>query len=482
MEVLAVMISQLLIDDVSLIKKSQDILDVLGTSYCFINYRTNEISHNKNFNLDYLKDETIVQLFLNNGIKDYPTNLIYHTIKDAHGDDVSVSILKLNDNVGMLFFVSQEDIKNQKIFENDIYKMIINNSYTAFVMIDNDNKICEWNKQAQLTFGYSRDEIIDQALTDTIVPPQFRQSHLGRLKPHEGSGPGSICFKRRELSALHKDGHEFPIEITVFFITKDTNNKSYYGAFIQDITQRHNYLQKIENLNNELLISNKHLEQFAMVAAHDLKQPLRTITCYAQLLQDDLQDKLNTDQAENFEFLIHSANQLQSLVNDLLEFCKIENLKLNITEFSLDELVHEIIKSNENFIKDHKAKINFHNLPNITADKLKINSLLTNFIINGIKFNKSPKPIVEISCLETPTHYSLTVSDNGIGINEKYLSKIFNLFYRLNPDIAGSGIGLSVCQRIAVIHGGNITVESKEGVGSSFTATLSKNLKVDINV
>ena len=465
-----------LLDDASLIKRSQDVLDVIGTNYCFINYLTNEIFHNKNFNLDYFKDETIIHLFLNNGIKDFHTNLIYHTTKDVHGADVSVSIMKLNDNVGMLFFVSQEDIKNQKVFESNLYKTVINNSYNAFVMIDNDSKICEWNKQAQLTFGYSREEAIGQSLTNTIIPSQFRQRHLNGLKRYLDTSSSTILNSRLELIALHKDGYEFPIELTVFFITKDINNISYFGAFLQDITQKRNYLSKIEKLNNELMISNKQLEQFAFVAAHDLNQPLRTINCYAQILQDELKDKINLDQQENFDFLIHSADQLQKFINDLLEFCKIENLQISISKFSLDELIKEIIKSHEIIIKENKAKLIYNKFPVINADKIKIMTLLNNLITNAIKFNKNKIPQINIVYNESSTHYIFKVKDNGIGINEKYLGKIFNLFYRLNPDIPGTGIGLAVCQRIVAQHGGSIIVESEEGKGSCFTFTIAKNL------
>lgn len=232
--------------------------------------------------------------------------------------------------------------------------------------------------------------------------------------------------------------------------------------------------EKIKEQNRQLEQSNIELKRFAFIASHDLKEPLRTIGSYANLLQRRYKNKIDDNANEFLDYITDSAKRLYTLLNDVLDYSK---LNVSKKERELTDANEAIQIANEN-LKTKIAKKNAHisigELPKLTADKLHLVQLFQNLIDNSIKYSESQRPTVEIASTENNGFYQFSIKDNGIGIDPELQPKIFEMFKRLHTrdKFDGNGIGLAICKKIVQEYGGDIWVESAEGKGSTFYFTF----------
>jgi len=244
--------------------------------------------------------------------------------------------------------------------------------------------------------------------------------------------------------------------------------------------------KKLEELdrNNEMLTryvdSNAQLENFAHTVSHDLREPVRTMNSFSQLLQQKYADKLDEDAHSYLAFIAQSAQHMNKLIEDLLEFARLTNSSdPEFEQVDLQELARVVQHSIRGLITDKNAEIILSQpLPTIMGNRTKLGQLFQNLISNGIKFSQpGQKPRVEISSREEGDYWHFSIADNGIGIDEEHHRQIFQLFRRLHSKkvFPGSGIGLSLCKRVVEQHGGTIYVESELGKGATFHFTLHKN-------
>ncbi len=243
-----------------------------------------------------------------------------------------------------------------------------------------------------------------------------------------------------------------------------------------DITEMKKGAEKaLFSLNEELLRSNRELEQFAYVASHDLQEPLRMVSSFTQLLSHRYGDKLDSDAHEFIQYAVDGAVRMQALINDLLDYSRISirNKKYSIVDMHL--VLGQVIKNLSLNIKEKNALVVNDELPTIAADEGQMVQLIQNLIGNSLKFSKNA-PRIHILARELDDSYLFSVRDNGIGMDSRYLDKIFQIFQRLHPkeDYGGTGIGLAICKRIVEGHGGRIWVESRLGKGSTFYFTIAK--------
>ena len=228
-------------------------------------------------------------------------------------------------------------------------------------------------------------------------------------------------------------------------------------------------------LNEELLRSNRELEQFAYVASHDLQEPLRMVSSYTQLLLQRYDDKLEDDARDFIRFAVEGAVRMQNLINDLLEFSRIETRGRRFSLVDMNKALGIAVKNLGITIREKDAMVTNDELPVIMADESQIHILFQNLIGNALKFCKTP-PMIHISSKEEADHFLISVKDNGIGIEPQYFNKIFRIFQRLftKEEYGGTGIGLAICKRIVERHGGTIWVNSKKGKGSTFFFTIPR--------
>jgi len=285
-----------------------------------------------------------------------------------------------------------------------------------------------------------------------------------------------------------KADHDFKNSIAVFLVLAGFILILFY--FLYRVANRYLYERveneiSIKNLNGQLLRnvtnlkrSNDDLQQFSYVASHDLQEPLRKIQAFGNLLKTEYNSVLPEEGQDYVSRMQNAAKRMQALIESLLSYsrltsgiCKVEKVDLNVT---LDEVLQDL----EIAVKKNDALVTFDRLPSIKADQVQIRQLFQNLISNSLKFISSDrKPIIKVRLeKETDEMCTISVSDNGVGFDPQYASKLFKPFVRLHDrgTFEGTGIGLAICHRIVERFGGGITAESELGTGSKFTFTLQK--------
>lgn len=238
--------------------------------------------------------------------------------------------------------------------------------------------------------------------------------------------------------------------------------------------QIRDYLAEKERREEELSRTNKELEQFAYVSSHDLKEPLRKVSMYAQLLQVKCGEMIDTDVRNWLDNIVNGVLRMNNLIEDLLAYTRIDRREQEHERVDLNEALKSVLSDLETAIKEKQAEILTDSLPFVTGSRIQIRQVLQNLIANAIKFHGSDTPLVHISAKADLGLAHVTVRDNGIGIDPRFAQQIFQVFSRLHnaQRYPGTGIGLAICKKIIERHGGKIWVESQEGRGSCFHFTL----------
>ena len=229
-----------------------------------------------------------------------------------------------------------------------------------------------------------------------------------------------------------------------------------------------------------LEISNRELKDFVYIASHDLREPLRKISSFGQLLQQSLQDKLSDDERENLEFMIDGSDRMTMMIDGLLKYSRANTREIVFEEVDLNKIIEQLKELELSMLLEETGAVIEipQPLPKVSADPVQIEQLLQNLIANGIKYrNENVKPVITIKSREdSGNKVRIEVQDNGIGIAPEFSEEIFKMFKRLHSrgKYDGCGIGLSVCRKIVDRHSGKIGVESEPGKGSTFWFTLSR--------
>lgn len=234
----------------------------------------------------------------------------------------------------------------------------------------------------------------------------------------------------------------------------------------------------LANLNRDLARSNADLEQFAYIASHDLKEPLRNIASYVQLLQRRYQGRLDPDADAFIGYTVDGVRRMQSIINELLAYSSIGTGQLTLVPVQAGILVSTALAHLKGVIAEAQAAVEVKGpLPVVEADAAQLGSLFQNLIANALKYRREDvRAEVVVGCEDRGTEWAFYIQDNGIGIDQEYHSQIFDLFKRLHPRdrYPGTGIGLAICQRVVERHGGRIWVQSEAGRGSTFWFSLPK--------
>ncbi len=252
------------------------------------------------------------------------------------------------------------------------------------------------------------------------------------------------------------------------------------GAVIvfRDITEK-------KNAEAELYRSNLELQQFAYIAAHDLQEPLRTITGFLNLLSQKYENQLDEKAHRYINHAVGGAARLQKLVSDMLVYSRLSTKQPKMVQSNCNEIVASVLADLQLLISESGAQITYEELPTINADESQLRQLFQNLINNSIKYRGSDSPLIDIKAEQQGINWVITVSDNGIGFEMEYAERIFLIFQRLHGrDVyQGTGIGLALCKRIVERHRGRIWATSQPGRGSQFhfTIPLSGNTSGETN-
>lgn len=232
---------------------------------------------------------------------------------------------------------------------------------------------------------------------------------------------------------------------------------------------------KLVQQADELWRSNNELEQFAYVSSHDLQEPLRKVTVYAQLLEQENSDNPKPNTRKYVENISASVARMRNLIHDLLSYSRIHGAALSRETVNLNDVVRQLLEEMEPTISQKNAVVSVGQLPVVEANASQMSQVFQNLISNALKFSGAA-PRVEISSEQVGDEVVIKVADNGIGINEKYRDQIFKVFQRLHgkDEYPGTGIGLAICKKIIEQHGGKIWVDSILEKGSTFFFTLKR--------
>jgi PAS domain S-box-containing protein len=349
-------------------------------------------------------------------------------------------------------------------------RLVVELAPYPIAMANQNGRIVQVNEQTEQCFGYPRSALVGQSL-EVLVPPRLRE----RCKPDPFSAAAATCEEggRAELVGLREDGTEFPLEVGVQALVSERDVLVLIA--IVDITQQKNTEAALKKLADELQRSNADLAQFAYVASHDLKEPLRKVSSFCQLLKDRYGEKLDADGQRYIDYAVDGSRRMNSLITALLELAQVNSRAAPAAAVDVGAVCRGAIDNLSTAIEDSGAKVVCdEELPVVLGDEGQLTQLFQNLIGNAIKFRGPQAPVITVEARPDHGQWQFAVRDNGIGIDPAQHERVFQIFQRLHTreKYAGTGIGLSICQRIVQRHGGRIWIESTPGEGTTFYFTL----------
>lgn len=326
-----------------------------------------------------------------------------------------------------------------------------------------NDKFCEISK-------YSREELIGQ--NHRLINSAYHNREFF-VQMWQTISQGKIW--EGEIRNRAKDGTYYWVNTTIVPFVDAEGRPEQYVSIRYEITQRKQAEAQLRVYADRLEQSNKELQDFASVAAHDLQEPLRKIQAFGDRLRMKEEARLSTEGADYLERMLASAKRMRALIDDLLTYSRVATKAKPFEPTDLNQIAREVISDLEIRIEQAQGQVEVEKLPTIEADASQMRQLFQNLIANALKFHKpGERPQVRISSVQFADHCRLEFADNGIGFDEKYLDRIFTIFQRLHgrQEYEGTGVGLAVCRRIVERHGGAITGRSQPNQGATFLVTL----------
>lgn len=363
---------------------------------------------------------------------------------------------------------------------SDEIEDLYNNAPCGYHTVDESNKkIIKINDTELKWLGYTREQVVGRMTHTDLLAPASAERYLRELQAQ--------FLLRREISGVdlnyrRADGSEFTALVNATAIPSRDNSRLISRTVIYDISDRKRAEEEIEALNADLkrqaqhLASvNKELESFSYSVSHDLRAPLRAISGYAMILEEDYAAVIDEKGREQLQVIRRNVRKMDELINDLLKLAKSTTGELTLERCSMDDVVAQVIAG----LRQENPAVQFEvpHLEGAVANRGLITQVWENLLSNAVKFSsKSEQPVVRISMQVGPEEFIYGVHDNGVGFDMRYAHKLFGTFQRLHrqEEYAGTGIGLALVQRIVIRHTGRVWAESKPKEGASFYFSLPR--------
>ncbi len=411
--------------------------------------------------------------------------------KDGKLRFIEASISPLQNQEGKIigFRGLSRDITERKQAEEALrqseerYRTILDSIEEGYFDVDLGGYFISFNDSMCRILGYPREDMMGMGYRVYTAKKDAKVVFKTFNQVYRTGNP----MKDLSWEVSRKDGSKGFEEVSVSLLRNQAGEIIGFRGISRDVTERKQMererealLKDLKKVNRKLEQSNKELQDFVYVASHDLREPLRKITSFGTLLQDSLEDKLDEDQQENFEFMIDGANRMQMMIDDLLAYSRVTTEAKPSETVDLNEVIEDL-KKLELAIRLDETKGIIH-VPKplllVNGDPSQIRRLFQNLIGNGLKFYRDGiPPEITIRTYQVDDNMvRVEIEDNGIGVDEEYYEQIFTMFKRLHSRTRyeGSGIGLAVCKKIVNRHGGDIGVKSNQGEGSTFWFTLPR--------
>ncbi len=383
---------------------------------------------------------------------------------------------------------------------NQYLQSILDTAYHAFISIDSEGRVTFWNSHAEEMFGWKQSEVMGKTLTSTIIPEKFHQAHINGLKHFLLTNEGTVLGKRLEISARHKEGKVFPVELTIN-VLKHRDKFSFF-AFLQDISERKEAQKKLSQMNAELemkvLERTAELEKSRQISdeasriksvflanmSHEIRTPLGVVMGYSELLGNP---EISQTERKSFIAAIRRNGELLSnIINDVLDLSKVEAGKLAIRHSEV--LISEVLDDMSSLLnmkakaKGVKLLISYDsNIPKIIrTDPFRLRQILLNIVGNAIKFTNQGSINIYLKLSDDPdkdVKLIFEVQDEGCGISPKNIKNLFQPFSQIDNSTkrkyGGTGLGLVLSKHLAHLLGGDVILkESEVGKGSVFIISV----------
>jgi PAS domain S-box-containing protein len=335
---------------------------------------------------------------------------------------------------------------------------------------ETDNQVVTFVSQyAEEMLGYSVDEWYQPGFWQHLVYQPDLDSLRTTGKIHNRHDARTAHFR-----VVAKQGRVVPVEAITSIQTDSDGNPVSVCGILMDITQRKAVEDTLSQYAAQLHRSNLELQQFAYIASHDLQEPLRMVTSYLQLVEERYADRLDQDGHEFIAYAVDGAARMKRLITDLLTYSRVQNTEQERREFSVTEAVAHAQANLKVQLDECETEVTVGIMPVVNADQGQVTQVFQNLISNAVKYRREEPCRIQISASNKEKEWVFAVQDNGIGIEEQYLDRIFVVFQRLMRDNSrsGTGIGLAICKKIVERHNGRIWAESQVGVGTTIYFTL----------
>ena len=367
--------------------------------------------------------------------------------------------------------------------ESEVRKAsILDTALDSIITSDETGRITEFNAAAEVAFGYKKQDVIGRQMADLIIPHRYRERHREGMKRYLATGEAHVLGRRIEIEALRADGSELPVELAI--VRVPLPGPAFFTAYIRDLTERKRLEADQARLLKESEEANRAKSEFLATMSHELRTPLNAISGYTELLKMGLRGPVTEEQVADLERINRSQSHLLGIINDILQFAKLESgpLEMTVDEFLVEtalDTAEELVRPQLEARKISYARLRGDKSARVRADSDRFQQIVLNLLSNALKFTPEGGRITVAWRIEQQ-RFLIDVADTGIGIAVDQFERIFDPFVQVQSGTTrtseGVGLGLAISRDMARQMGGDVYVKSELGNGATFTLALPQAL------
>ncbi len=349
---------------------------------------------------------------------------------------------------------------------------VVDTALDAIVVIDDHGRIERFNAAAERMFRLPAAQAIGQNVSVLMPSPQ-REEHDGYLERYRRTHEPHVIGIGREVTARRSDGTLFPAELALAGTLVE--GQQLFTGVLRDISERKAAEARQAELLQDLKAANEELGNFAYVASHDLKAPLRAIGSLAQWLSADYADRFDEEGRQHMALLLSRVKRMDRLIDGILQYSRVGRVKETPSRVDLNALLAEVV---DLLAPPPHVKVTLGELPVVRMDRTRLQQVFQNLLSNAIQYIDKPQGEVRVEGAANAETWTFSVRDNGPGIERRHWDRVFQLFQSLSlrDSTESTGIGLSLVKKIVELHGGRVWLSSEPGQGTTFYFTLPKSI------
>jgi len=351
-------------------------------------------------------------------------------------------------------------------------RAILETAIDGIILMDTRGMVTMFNPACERMFGYAAAEVLGSDIKQ-LMPSPYRIEHDQDLEDYRRPVGPKILGVGREVIGRRKSGDTFPLELSAAEV--DGDDEVSYACVLRDLTERKHADELREKFIEQLTASNEERTLFAHIASHDLREPLRMVAAFCGRLSKDYGDRLDDRGKEYLSLAVSATSQMTRLLDDLVDFGRLGLEAARGSKFDATQVVDRVLENFDESIRESGAKISQDLLPLVYGNPIRFHRLMQNLIGNALKYvAEDVSPQIHVTANRDGAFWRFSVSDNGIGIEPRHYERIFEPFKRLHGKdrFQGNGLGLAICRKIVEGFGGEMSVSSNQGRGSTFSFTV----------